>query len=84
MEAFIQSNKDSKILRLDPMDAWSEITFRDGRKRKQELPYGNTYLSQSDRVLVVPDDAVRVDVFSYSGALKTATDYNKLSAQKGN
>ncbi|MEX2234877.1 MAG: VCBS repeat-containing protein [Cyclobacteriaceae bacterium] len=84
MEAIVQKNKDSKILRLDPMDAWSEITFSDGRKRKQELPYGNTYLSQSDRVLVVPDDAVRVDIFSYSGTLKTATDYNKLSAQNGN
>ena len=66
MEVF-RNHKEQKILRLDPMDAWAEIKFEDGRKRKQDLQYGNTYLSQSDRVLIIPDKAAQVDIFSFSG-----------------
>lgn len=68
LEAFILSGDASNNkVRLQPQDAWAEISFPDGRKRKQELYYGNTYLSHSDRVLTVPDNAVKVDIFSFSG-----------------
>jgi hypothetical protein len=71
LEAYVLKNKEQKIVRLKPMDAWAEITFSDGRKRKQELQYGNTYLSQSDRVLIVPEKAVSVNIFSFSGQQRT-------------
>jgi hypothetical protein len=60
------------------MDAWAEITFSDGRKRKQELYYGHTYLSQSDRVLIIPGDAVQIEVISFSGQKRRAADLNKI------
>ncbi|MEO5603444.1 MAG: VCBS repeat-containing protein, partial [Cyclobacteriaceae bacterium] len=67
LEGFVHKDKGQDIIRLRPMDAWAEITFSNGRMRKQEIYYGTTYLSQSDRVLVIPPDAVTVTVFSFSG-----------------
>lgn len=67
MEAFVQTSESQKALPLEDLDAWAEITFSDGRKRKQELYYGHTYLSQSGRVLIVPGNAVQIDVVSFSG-----------------
>jgi hypothetical protein len=57
------------------MDAWAEITFSDGRKRKQELHYGDSYLSQSDRVLIVPENAQAVNIFSFSGERRTIQEF---------
>ena len=69
-EAFVQKRKAQKIIRLDPMDAWANITFADGRKRKQEFHYGSTYLSHADRVLIVPDETTHIEIFTFSGKRK--------------
>lgn len=66
--AFTQPNpKTQRLLPLQPSDAWAEITLANGQKRKQELPYGSTYLSQSARTLAVPEGAVSVTIYSFSG-----------------
>jgi hypothetical protein len=72
LEAFARYEQaPDKNVRLQSRDAWAEISFADGRKRKQELYYGHTYLSQSDRVFTIPGDAVQIDIFSFSGGRRT-------------
>lgn len=67
VDAFWQVTAETKNIRLDAMDAWAEITFADGVTRRQEFYYGHSYLSHTDRVLIVPEKAVEVDIVSYSG-----------------
>ena len=52
---------------LQPGDAYAEITFTDGRKRKQEFHFGSTYLSQSSRTLRIPAGAAKVTVVNTTG-----------------
>ncbi len=52
---------------LQPGDAYAEITFTDGRKRKQEFQYGSTYLSQSSRTLRIPAGTTKVTVVKADG-----------------
>lgn len=66
VEAF-RSLSAKKILRAGSMDAYAEVTFKNGKRRKHELHYGNTYLSHSDRVLILPEDVVEVRLISATG-----------------
>ncbi|WP_138994702.1 VCBS repeat-containing protein [Larkinella sp. C7] len=65
--------KSQRVIPLQSTDAWAEITLANGQKRKQELPYGSTYLSQSARTLVVPEGAVSVTIYSFSGKPRRIT-----------
>ncbi len=56
-----------RMLPLEPDDAYAEVTFADGRKRRQECYYGSTYLSQSTRTLCLPPTVRSVSVVSYAG-----------------
>jgi enediyne biosynthesis protein E4 len=68
LKAFRQSKEEGQqVVPLQTLDAWAEITLADGRRKKQELYYGSTYLSQSARSLVVPEGASAVTIYSYSG-----------------
>lgn len=71
LDAFKALNKQGNRIPLETMDAWAFITFPDGRTRKEELHYGSTYLSHSDRVLIVPASAVSVVISSFSGDERT-------------
>jgi hypothetical protein len=59
------------IVALRPGDVWASLTFADGRKRREELYHGSTYLSQSSRVLTVPEGVVEVVVHDRSGGART-------------
>jgi hypothetical protein len=61
------------VVSLQPDDAWVEITYPDGRKRKEEMYYGSTYLSQSSRSVTVPAGAVAVAITNYAGDRRTVT-----------
>ena len=76
LDAFKLSKNQGQRILLEPMDASAVITFEDGRKRKEELYYGSTYLSHSDRVLTVPDSAVNIVIYSYSGEQRTIKGEN--------
>ncbi|RRA99158.1 VCBS repeat-containing protein [Larkinella rosea] len=66
--AFSQPNqKPQRVLALQRTDAWAEITLANGQKRRQELAYGSTYLSQSARTLVLPVGVVSVTIYSFAG-----------------
>lgn len=67
LDAFKLARKQGRVIRLKSTDASATIRFADGRQRKEELHYGTTYLSHSDRVLYVPDSAVSVTISSFAG-----------------
>ena len=57
----------SKTIPLEATDAWAEIKLANGKTRRQEFYYGSTYLSQSSRSLVVPEDVASVTIYSFAG-----------------
>lgn len=52
-------------IELQPNDAWAELMFSGGSIRKQEFYYGDTYFSQSARMLYLPKKAISYKIFSY-------------------
>jgi hypothetical protein len=73
VDAFVCVDEKQTIIHLQALDAWAELTFQDGTKRKQELSYGTSYLSQCERALAVPEGVVSVKIFSYSGKSREAS-----------
>jgi hypothetical protein len=53
-------------IKAAPADAYGEIVYRDGSKRKEEFYYGSSYLSQSSRTWQVPADA-QVIIYNSKG-----------------
>ena len=51
-----------KTVSVLPTEAFAEITLKGGRKRKQEFYFGNGYLSQSSRTMVIPSNAKKVTI----------------------
>lgn len=50
-----------------PMEAYGIVNLTDGRKQKIEFYYGGGYLSQSSRILYLPREYERLEIYSYSG-----------------
>ena len=69
LKLFIRKEVINNIL-LDVDDAWAEITFKDGSQRKQEFYYGNTYFSQSARVLHIPENIQSYIIYNYNGSVR--------------
>lgn len=55
------------IFPLEPMDAWAEITWSNGKKQKREFYYGSSYLSQSVRKWQVNSQVSSVKIFDFKG-----------------
>ncbi len=63
-----QGNKRSiSSFRPEPNDLFAEITYHDGKVRKDEFYYGSTYLSQSSRILDLTDQMISVFVINSMG-----------------
>ena len=61
------------FIALDNDIAWVEISLDDGQgTRKVEVYYGHGYLSQSSRILTLPENTQTYKVFDYQGQDKTA------------
>lgn len=56
-----------KTVAPGPMDAYGMVALADGRKQKVEFYYGGGYLSQSSRMLYLPPEYQRLEIYSYSG-----------------
>lgn len=56
-----------EIIPLQTLDTWMEITFKNGTTTKRELPYGNTYLSQSSRKVSLTKDMEKVVIYNSKG-----------------
>lgn len=57
----------SKIVYARPQDAYAEITYRNGTKRKEEFYYGAGYLSQSARAIEISGNISSIDIVDYKG-----------------
>ena len=62
-----QSNYSSKNIAVNPDDASGIITFKNGKKRKIEFYYGNSFLSQSVRDIEVPKNASTIVLTNFKG-----------------
>ena len=60
-------NFPADIRRVDPRAAWALIQLGDGKVRKQEFYYGESYYSQSARYLSLPEGVKNFTVYGYSG-----------------
>jgi hypothetical protein len=56
-----------ETIKLQPNDAFAWITFADGSKQKEEFYYGHSFLSQSARELVLPQNVKEVEIYTYQG-----------------
>jgi len=60
-------NHDQQIIKLGPADAYALLHLKNGKTRKQEFYYGSSFLSASGRFLVVPPQAVSVEIVDIKG-----------------
>jgi len=67
--------KDKKIIKLMPMDEVMILTLRNGKKQRQEINYGSSFLSQSGRFIQISDKVVSIEIINNTGA-KRIMDIN--------
>jgi hypothetical protein len=60
-------NKKCHYITMKPDDVSAMITYNDGRKQKRETGYGNSFLSQSARFLIVDDSILSVEITNSKG-----------------
>ncbi len=59
-----------KIMAL-PTDSWAEWTYLNGKKERVELYYGSGYLSQSSRMMVIPNEVKSITMYDFLGKPRT-------------
>ena len=64
------AQQNISVLKILPDDAYAEIIFTNGKKRKQEFYFGSSYLSQSSRVLVLPRGRKEVQMVNVKGQMR--------------
>jgi enediyne biosynthesis protein E4 len=58
----------SRFVKLHPDDVYAEITLKNGKKRKVEFYYGDTYFSQSARRMKIDANMSKIVIFNGKGA----------------
>jgi hypothetical protein len=71
IRVFKQHTAPSKEISLETYDQYAMVKQKDGRIYRQEFYYGNTYLSQSERILTVAGDIQSVDIYNSKGSKRT-------------
>lgn len=61
----------AKMIELASNDAYAIITYTDGKTGKQELYNGSGYLSQSAKSIRITAQMKQVDVYDYTGKMRT-------------
>lgn len=61
------------ILRFDNDDASTIVYLKSGKKRKQELMYGSSFLSQAARYLALDTTMHQVEIIKTKGQLRKIT-----------
>jgi enediyne biosynthesis protein E4 len=70
LKLFTSKNKSQKIIPLQPTDKEVFITLANGKKRKEELYFGNSFLSQSGHFINVNDKVIAVEVKDNKGQVR--------------
>lgn len=63
-------NKNVRTIDLEPMDVTVLFIYNNGKKRKTEVGYGSSFLSQSGRFLTVDRNVVSVEVTNNNGTVR--------------
>jgi hypothetical protein len=56
---------------LQPGDAYADIIYKNGKKRRMEFYYGSTYLSQSTRKIKWDAAIARMAITNFRGIKRT-------------
>ncbi|MGN6493639.1 MAG: VCBS repeat-containing protein [Agriterribacter sp.] len=62
----------SKWINLKADDAFAEIVYKNGKKRKVEFYYGSTFLSQSSRKFLVEKNVTGINITNFKGVKRKA------------
>ncbi|WP_431200657.1 FG-GAP repeat domain-containing protein [Mucilaginibacter sp. P19] len=63
----LKLNIPAKTIKIEPQDAYAEVSAKDGSVTKQEFYYGSSFLSQSARFLKISPDVQKVKIVSNDG-----------------
>jgi hypothetical protein len=63
--------QNTAAIKLQPLDKYAIIKLRNGKQRREEFYYGNSFLSQSAREMIVPFDATSITIFSGNNKNRT-------------
>ena len=69
--------REVKSYKLNSNDVYAIITFKNGKKQKEEFYYGSSFLSQSARLLSIDQNMKSVSVFDGRGKSRTV-DVNSI------
>ncbi|RDC61462.1 VCBS repeat-containing protein [Adhaeribacter pallidiroseus] len=59
-------NQNNQVIKLQPTDAYADLYFKNGKKRREEFTYGIGYLSQSGRAFI-SQNLSKVIITSFTG-----------------
>jgi hypothetical protein len=65
LKVFRTTGSSRHIIRLGKDDVCADLTYKNGKKEHREFYYGSGYLSESSRVLRVPEGIVSVSITNY-------------------
>jgi hypothetical protein len=63
-------NKKCSFIALNPDDVSATITYKNGQRQKREIGYGNSFLSQSGRFIMVDNTITSVEIANGKGKRK--------------
>ena len=72
-----KDNTTDKLKRVYPEknEMYALLHFTNGGKRKMELSFGSTYLSQSSRSIIVTKDVKEIELFNNNGKLNRTINF---------
>jgi hypothetical protein len=73
LKVFSHKISNGKAISLSPNDCVALVHLKDNRSYRVELPYGNSFLSQSARRLWLPVQTAGVEIFDFLGKSKEIT-----------
>jgi len=62
-----RERKGGRLVPLEPGDRWASVRLRDGKVRREEFHYGESFLSQSGRFLELGEEVVSVEIWDEKG-----------------
>lgn len=74
-----RNHKPATSLRLRPTDASAVLTFANGKKQKVEFSYGNSFLSQSARIILVSPFVKAIEITDSQGHKRQELNPVKLA-----
>lgn len=65
-----ETKEDRKAIPLDLLDTWAVLELADGSKRRIELGYGGSGISQSSRHIILPYKFLSLNIYSSDGSIR--------------